>query len=93
MTLFLLYNRERIDQDNRNLQHPAREEESVFENHLFSNTACIFTNPKQKYTNLLKEGSWIKTKEKKHQQVVFATQKKGESQKSLGRKKVNARFP
>ena len=28
---------------------------------------------KQKYTNLVKEGSWIKTEEKKQQQVVFAT--------------------
>ena len=35
----------------------------------------LINKSKQKYTNLVKEGSWIKAKEKKPQQIVLATNK------------------
>ena len=53
----------------------------------------LIDKSKQKYTNLVKEGSWIKTKEKKHQQVVFATQKKGEKPEESGKKEKKYKIP
>ena len=69
-----------------------------FKNNWEDNDAMItheylIDKSKQKYTNLVKEGSWIKTKEKKHQQVVFTTQKKGEKPEDSGKKESKCKIP
>ena len=53
----------------------------------------LIDKSKQKYTNLVKEGSWIKTKEKKHQQIALTTQKNGRKQEDNNKKDSKCKIP
>ena len=49
----------------------------------------LIDKSKQKYTNLVKEGSWLKAKEKKPQQIVLATNKDAGSSGKGNQSKCN----
>ena len=53
----------------------------------------LIDKSKQKYTNLVKEGSWIKTKEKKHQQLALTTQKNGRKSEDNNKKDSKCKIP